>query len=173
MKSLRSVFVRHDTFYTTTRRGRLLMDTQFLGRRHCATKASTTTTTSTTAFFNPLAWYSRTIDSHPLLVKCTTACLVAGAGDVANQQLQQQQSSSSSSSSHQQGTIDWAQTARFAGMNLCVVGPTLHFWYRWLAQRYPGNSFASVAKRVVWDEFIFTPVCTYYHHHHHHHMIYV
>lgn len=99
--------------------------------------------------FNPMLWYSKVIDSHPLIVKCTTACAVSFMGDVASQKLQGRE------------RLDWAQTARFAGMNLLVVGPTLHYWYIWLAQRYPGTSFLSVAKRVFWDEFIFTPICKF------------
>jgi protein Mpv17 len=43
-------------------------------------------------------------------------------------------------------------------MNVFMVGPTLHYWYRWLGIRFPGTSMGSVAKRVFTDEFIFTPL---------------
>ena len=123
------------------------INSRFSVRRHSSTETATHEAHHEQQLFNPLDWYSRVIDSHPLTVKCTTACLVSLVGDVAAKKIQRRED------------IDLAQTARFAGMNLVIVGPTLHYWYMWLAQRFPGNNLMSVAKRVFCDEFIFTPIC--------------
>ena len=38
------------------------------------------------------------------------------------------------------------------------VGPTLHFWYKFLATRFPGKSMANTIQRLAMDQLIFAPV---------------
>lgn len=54
--------------------------------------------------------------------------------------------------------IDWGQTGRFVSLNMMLAAPTLHFWYNWLARAIPGTTSWAVIKRVVVDEFLFTPL---------------
>lgn len=43
-------------------------------------------------------------------------------------------------------------------LGLVLVGPTLHFWYGYLARKYAENTFHNVLRRLVLDQFAFTPV---------------
>jgi len=39
-----------------------------------------------------------------------------------------------------------------------LVGPTLHFWYGFLATKFPGQVAVQTIKRTFADQFIFAPV---------------
>ena len=94
-----------------------------------------------------LARYSLLLERHPLLTKSVTASVVLGAGDAGTQTLVERRA-----------RVDWARSARFAGMGVALVGPSLHAWYGFLARRVPGASALDVAKRVAADQFVFAPV---------------
>jgi hypothetical protein len=106
---------------------------------------------------NPLfAWYSQQLDARPLFTKCMSAGIVSFVGDLSSQTVLKKAGHDPDAPILDR--IDWKQTARFVGMNLFMVGPTLHYWYRYLGKVYPGSRWTSVANRVFWDEFVFTPV---------------
>lgn len=105
--------------------------------------------------FSFFSWYSKQIDAYPLLVKCVSAGLVAAVGDVGSQMVLNGGKNPNSTLLER---VQLDRTARFVFMNVFMVGPTLHYWYRWLGIRFPGTSVGSVAKRVFTDEFIFTPL---------------
>ena len=39
-----------------------------------------------------------------------------------------------------------------------VIGPVCHYWYIFLDRIYPGRSFSLIAKKVLVDQIVFTPV---------------
>jgi peroxisomal membrane protein 2 len=124
-------------------------------RSFASPPASSKTQASSFSFFS---WYSRQIDAYPLLVKCVSAGLVAAVGDVCSQMILKGGENSKNPNATLVERVEWDRTARFVFMNVFMVGPTLHYWYRWLGIRFPGTGMGSVAKRVFVDEFIFTPL---------------
>jgi hypothetical protein len=124
-------------------------------RSFASPPSSSKSQVSSYSFFK---WYSKQIDAYPLLVKCVSAGLVAAVGDVGSQMILNGGKNSKNPNSTLLERIEWDRTARFVFMNVFMVGPTLHYWYRWLGIRFPGTSVSSVAKRVFTDEFIFTPL---------------
>jgi hypothetical protein len=127
--------------------------TQVAHRRYFASPpTSNKNKASTFSFFS---WYSKQIDAYPLLVKCVSAGLVAAVGDVGSQMILNGGKNPNCTLLER---VQLDRTARFVFMNVFMVGPTLHYWYRWLGIRFPGTSVGSVAKRVFTDEFIFTPL---------------
>jgi hypothetical protein len=123
-----------------------------------AQRRSFATSKSRASSFSFFSWYSKQIDAYPLLTKCVSAGLVAGVGDVGSQMILKGGENSKKPNSTLLERVEWDRTARFVFMNIFLVGPTLHYWYRWLGIRFPGTSMGSVAKRVFTDEFIFTPL---------------
>jgi hypothetical protein len=94
---------------------------------------------------NPLLWYSQKLDSHPLVTKCLTGCLILGNGDVLSQFIEGED------------TWDVARTARFAFIGLVFEAPALHYWYQYLKKVFPGRTAKPIAQRVLWDQLAFNP----------------
>lgn len=40
---------------------------------------------------------------------------------------------------------------------MVLVGPTLHYWYGYLARNFAENSMLNVLKRLALDQLVFTP----------------
>jgi protein Mpv17 len=57
--------------------------------------------------------------------------------------------------------FDSSRTARFAFLGTFLMGPSLHFWYGYLARTFPltggFGTVLQVFKRVVADQFLFAP----------------
>jgi hypothetical protein len=121
--------------------------------------------------FSLLSWYSRKLDTHPLLTKGATSGLIAGAADYICQMLVDDDKSETeaTTTSEQQASIvqttqwDRLRTGRFVLLGTVLVAPVTHFWYGALATRIlPGASVVTVVKRVLVDQFgcapLFIPV---------------
>lgn len=93
---------------------------------------------------NPLAWYSRKLDTHPIATKCLSSGLVSAAGDLACQYL----------TKTKEERWDLIRTGRFALLGTLWVGPVLHYWYGALFRAFPKQ----VLLRVGLDQFGFAPV---------------
>jgi hypothetical protein len=107
------------------------------------------------ARLSPFAWYSRKLDTHPLTTKSISAFIVTGFGNVMSQALANDKNEEASD--NKKSTIDWNRAGRFALLNAVVSAPTFHFWYDFLSKAVPGTTVLAVAKRVFWDEFVFSP----------------
>jgi Mpv17 / PMP22 family len=111
---------------------------------------------------SPLLWYSRKLDTHPIITKCISAGIISGLGNLGAQRLMHSQLPVSSALDDDETkatfTVDWHQMGRFMFLNVVFVAPVLHFWYVGLARAIPGTSLVPVLKRVFYDEFVFTPV---------------
>lgn len=55
-------------------------------------------------------------------------------------------------------TVDFAQVARFALLNVAFVAPVLHHWYQFINRTLPGKNLSRVVQRTFWDEFVFSPM---------------
>jgi hypothetical protein len=101
-------------------------------------------------FESSLAWYSRQLDTNPIITKGVSAGLISGLGNVLAQRLIHKGDG--------KFQVDWQQTGRYALLNVVFVAPVLHYWYAGLARAVPGREIAPVLKRVFYDEFVFTPL---------------
>lgn len=96
-----------------------------------------------------LAWYSHKLDTHPVLTKAVSSCVIGGSGDVLSQYIE---------GGFQEFRWDPSRTARFGCLGLFLVGPVVHVWYGALMRWIPGTSAVAVSKRVALDQFAFSPV---------------
>jgi len=53
---------------------------------------------------------------------------------------------------------DWVRTARFAGIGLCVVGPTLQVWYKALDRYIVYSGAKGAFMKVGVDQLLFAPI---------------
>ena len=115
-----------------------------------------------------MEWYSHQLDVNPIPTKCITCGLIAGTGDFMCQSLTAP-SDRDNESVHDRrintesplSLFSWwdpLRTARFVCVGIVYVGPTTHVWFNWLARTFPGSHPAQVAKRVVIDQALFSPV---------------
>jgi peroxisomal membrane protein 2 len=94
-------------------------------------------------------WYSHKLDSHPILTKSLSSAIIAGSGDVLCQFV---------SNKNENFQLDYSRTLRFGVLGILLVGPVIHFWYGTLMNIFPGNSTGAVIKRVLLDQFFFSPL---------------
>lgn len=99
----------------------------------------------------PLAWYSRSLDSHPIITKSLSSAIIGGSGDVLSQYIE---------AKNEKRPFEWnlIRTGRFGLLGLVLIGPVIHYWYGAIMRWFPGNSASTVAKRVMLDQFFFSPL---------------
>lgn len=116
------------------------------------------TTTPPKARLSPFAWYSQKLDTHPIMTKSISAFIVTGFGNVMSQAVASDDDGDNEEALDKQSTVDWNRAGRFAMLNAVISAPIFHFWYNYLSKAVPGTTVLAVAKRVFWDEFVFSPV---------------
>lgn len=106
---------------------------------------------STKGAAGPLVWYSRKLDSHPILTKSISSGIVGGSGDILSQYIE----------ARREGRPfhwDVVRTSRFGFLSLALVGPVMHHWFGALTRWFPGQSATVVAKRVLVDQLVCAPL---------------
>lgn len=94
---------------------------------------------------SPFQWYTRMLDRQPLLTKALTGGAIAGGGDALCQVAIERKK------------WDAWRTMRFCFLGTFFVAPTSHYFYDFLARRYTTSNL-DIVKRVVWDQFVWSPV---------------
>lgn len=92
-----------------------------------------------------VAWYNATLQANPLRTTALSTCFIISCGDILCQ------------FGIEGGPYDPIRTARMGIIGLFMVGPTLHFWYRFLYARFPGTATKAVFTRLALDQFVFAP----------------
>jgi hypothetical protein len=143
--------------------------------RRCTSSGTAEATADKPRFLvSVLAWYSKKLDTHPLLTKATTSGLIGGSGDLICQSLvdkpekERLRQTLVTSGALPLWWWDGWRTARFCFLGTVFVAPWCHYWYGALASRYPlGAATAAAAatsnammvvKRVALDQFVFSPI---------------
>eukprot|EP01082_Thalassiosira_pseudonana_P015410 g14386.t1 g14386 contig9:1728213-1729028(+) len=138
----------------------------FSRRTSTSTQPSTSTSPSQSLLRNPLQWYARKLDTHPLTTKCLSSGIIAGSGDVLCQYLSRRKKVATPTTNPSTQTTlpetdtqqyDLIRSLRFFVLGSCLVAPTVHVWYGFLMTRIPGNNLAAVAKRLFFDQGLFAP----------------
>jgi hypothetical protein len=144
-----------------------LLARQFSEKGSTAGSSSSANNYSRRSFvYSVFDWYSKKLDTHPILTKCISAGLVSSVGSVLAQFIthrQEQQEHADDDNKNNQSEqkpfeINLAQISRFALLNVAFVAPVLHQWYQFITRAVPGKSFPRVLQRTFWDEFVFSPI---------------
>ncbi|XP_065833357.1 mpv17-like protein 2 [Oscarella lobularis] len=95
--------------------------------------------------------FNAVFKSHGLAANVTTSFLLMGVGDWIAQRIERRP------------RTDWTRTARMACMGF-VFGPMNHYWYKLLGERFVGQTWTTVAKKVLCDQLFYGPlvICTFY-----------
>jgi len=109
---------------------------------------------------NFLKWYSRKLETHPLITKCLTSCMIAASGDIISQCIDFKYGEKDENCDAKDflSSMDGRRTGRFAILGFFLVAPATHLWYGFLASRFPGTTFLAVAKRLAVDQVVFAPI---------------
>lgn len=113
---------------------------------------------SSVTFSAGLAWYSKRLETHPLLTKGVTSGIIAGTGDAICQWMVG--FSKTDDDAKEEGGWDRIRTGRFVLLGALWVAPVTHVWYQALATRVvPGpRSRTKVLQRLVVDQLAFAPL---------------
>ena len=112
-----------------------------------------------------MSWYSEKLDTHPYLIKGITSGMIAASGDILCQSISTSLSVVEDTSIQTSTNSSWDvfRTLRFGVLGAFFVAPGCHIWYGALARWFPvtrpsAMANAPVLKRVIADQFIFTPL---------------
>ncbi|CAM9679690.1 unnamed protein product, partial [Ectocarpus fasciculatus] len=90
--------------------------------------------------------YVRNLETRPVLTKCVTSAAISAGADATCQYLESTKKK-----------FDFARFGKFTLLGMVLVGPTLHYWYGYLARNFAENSMLNVLKRLALDQLVFTP----------------
>lgn len=102
------------------------------------------------------AAYSRLLYKYPLTVKSVSTGILMGSGDALSQYLEHRVGGSQEGLTRD--TYDWPRTARMAVFGAVASGPGMHYWYNWLEGRIAATGTTLVAKQVLADQVVFSPL---------------
>jgi len=144
-----------------------LLARQFSEKRSTAGTSSSASNHSRRSYvYSFFDWYSKKLDTDPILTKCISAGLVSSVGSVLAQYIthrQEQQEHADDKNKNNQSEqkpfeVNLAHVSRFALLNVAIVAPVLHQWYQFINRAVPGTTFPRVLQRTFWDEFVFSPI---------------
>ena len=134
-------------------------------RRFSETGCSAVSSSSVKPRSSFFGWYSKKLDTHPIMTKCVSAGLVSSIGSTFAQIIAQQQAEKEHINAENDNKkelepfeIDLERVSRFVVLNIVYVAPVLHYWYEYVNRALPGRSFSRVLQRTFCDEFLFSPI---------------
>lgn len=89
--------------------------------------------------------YNMWLDKQPLLTKMGTSIVLATTGDLICQL------------AFEDKAYSFRRSVEIMTLGAFLIGPAFHYWYTFLAQFIPGNSWASIFKRLAMDQILFGP----------------
>ncbi|KAE8896676.1 hypothetical protein PF005_g30743 [Phytophthora fragariae] len=102
--------------------------------------------------------YDRWLRDSPLLTKGVTSAVLFGIGDRVAQRIERSERASDSDiDSDSDDRHGLHRTARMMLWGGVLFAPVGHAWYNWLERVVRGKGAASIAKKVVADQLVFSP----------------
>lgn len=102
------------------------------------------------ALMRAVARYSAWVERSPIVAKSVTAASLTVAGDVVAQGIEGNFAPGGAGP-------DLPRLARMGVWGLCIAGPLMHFWYRFLDTRIVGSGVSGVVKKLVVDQSVWAP----------------
>ncbi|XP_030640809.1 mpv17-like protein 2 [Chanos chanos] len=98
-----------------------------------------------------ISFYWKPLFGGKYLIVTNTVCSggMLALGDVIQQSRDKRKDS--------QKRHDWYRTGRMFAVG-CTMGPFLHYWYHWLDGVYVGQALKTVAKKVLIDQMVASPL---------------
>ena len=82
---------------------------------------------------NPIIWYSKKLETHPLITKCMTSAFIAGSDDLVCQYVIYKQKSKNGMDNYAESNgifdPDLQRTSRFTFLGMTSVAPMCHTWF--------------------------------------------
>jgi len=114
--------------------------------------------------FRQVAWpkVKAAVDSNPLLANAVIYGGLYTLAEVSQQTIRQNFGKETASSFARDTTnlttrLDMSSVKRYAIMGTVCISPLLTKWYSWLDGRFPCTTTPVVVKKLVLDQFVFTP----------------
>jgi protein Mpv17 len=103
--------------------------------------------------------YNSHLVTHPILTKALTAAFLSMVADLICQYFTKPPGTpyEGGTITHKHNKINWRRTFNWAAISFFVFAPLSHYWYGFLSTKISGDSFFSVAQRVLLDQFLYSP----------------
>ncbi|XP_004289787.1 PREDICTED: PXMP2/4 family protein 4-like [Fragaria vesca subsp. vesca] len=95
-----------------------------------------------------VAWYLGLVKNRPVLTKSITAALIYTAADLSSQTIAKSDS------------YDPVRTLRMAAYGMVILGPSLHFWFNFMAKTFPKRDMLSTLKKMAMGQGVYGPTMT-------------
>lgn len=106
-----------------------------------------------TGKFNLWTRYLQVLKESPVTTKCVTSGLLSLGADVVCQV-----QFGDKALTEKDMELDLWRVLKFTSIGAFFVGPTLHFWYGFLARNFVGSSLFSTIQRLAMDQLVFAPM---------------
>ena len=116
--------------------------------------------------FHQVVWprAKAVVDRNPLLSNAVIYGTLYTMAEVSQQTVQQHMLRDSTTtctlareSSSLATRLDMSSVKRYAIMGTVCISPMLTKWYSWLDNKFPSKAKAVIIKKVILDQFVFTP----------------
>ncbi|KAK9941879.1 hypothetical protein M0R45_007572 [Rubus argutus] len=117
----------------------------------CSAKSSSSSASAATASFPKtgfVGWYLGLVKNRPILTKSVTAALIYTAADLSSQTIAKSDS------------YDPVRTLRMAGYGMVILGPSMHFWFNFMAKLFPKRDMLSTLKKMAMGQGLYGPTMT-------------
>ncbi|CAL9178442.1 unnamed protein product [Musa hybrid cultivar] len=124
----------------------------FLLSHPSASTVAAASSASTSSFLRNgfVGWYLGMIESRPVLTKSLTAAAIFAAADISSQ----------ITTLTSPDNLDLVRTLRMAGYGMIILGPSLHFWYNFVARILPKQDMITTLKKMLLGQTTYGPLMT-------------
>ncbi|XP_050363907.1 uncharacterized protein LOC126782655 [Argentina anserina] len=133
-----------NAFFRKPKHNHSLFPSAFFSAKPSSSSAAEAAETST----GLVAWYLGLVKNRPVLTKSVTAALIYTAADLSSQTIAKSD------------TYDPVRTLRMAAYGMVILGPSLHFWFNFMAKTFPKRDMFSTLKKMAMGQGVYGPAMT-------------
>lgn len=100
------------------------------------------------------AWYSKSLERNPIIMKSCTAGFIFALSDLLAQKIEPPKDGGEKKS------LDLSRITGSLLVGLLYFGPAAHYWYEIIFQLLPGSGLGSTLQKAFWGQVIFGPSFT-------------